>query len=150
MSLPDDGYLTFLPAIALADVERLNLAQKSYGDSWKKRGGIGAYMMLARKIDRLERQALDFDWDVFALLRRHPEANGPLDDIRDLRRYLMLVEAEAIRQGLIAPDTMGVMVKYPAAPGTKGTDIPIHSDEPPHPFWDGLAREPIALVDTPE
>ena len=30
------------------DVEGLAKAEKSYGDSWRQRGGIGAFMMLAR------------------------------------------------------------------------------------------------------
>ena len=33
---------------AIEDVEGLHLAEQDNGDSWKKRGGIGAFMMLAR------------------------------------------------------------------------------------------------------
>ena len=36
------------------DIECLKNAEVSYGDSWRKRGGIGAFMMLARKWDRIE------------------------------------------------------------------------------------------------
>ena len=43
-------------ALTDADVKALEVAEKSYGDSWKKRGGIGAFMMLARKWDRIENQ----------------------------------------------------------------------------------------------
>ena len=35
--------------LAQEDVDKLEKAEKSYGDSWKKRGGVGAFMMLARK-----------------------------------------------------------------------------------------------------
>ena len=42
--------------VARADVTALEKAEESYGDSWKKRGGVGAFMMLARKWDRLEKQ----------------------------------------------------------------------------------------------
>ena len=38
------------------DVRELVEAEKSYGDSWRKRGGTGAFMMLARKWDRIENQ----------------------------------------------------------------------------------------------
>ena len=38
--------------IAQTDVDCLEKAEKSYGESWKNRGGVGAFMMLARKWDR--------------------------------------------------------------------------------------------------
>ena len=38
--------------IASNDAEALVNSQKSYGDSWKKRGGVCAFMMVARKCDR--------------------------------------------------------------------------------------------------
>ena len=43
--------------IAQNDLEALKRAETSYGDSWKRRGGVGAFMMLARKFDRIEHQA---------------------------------------------------------------------------------------------
>lgn len=94
------SYLKHLEDIALGDVLGLTTAQQSYGDSWKKRGGVGAFMMLARKWDRLEK-ALDPKqsegakaWDIFAAAIHDKRPEGIIDDIRDLRRYLMLVEAE--------------------------------------------------------
>ena len=42
------------------DVTELEEAHESYGNSWRKRGGIGAYMMLARKWDRLENKAEEY------------------------------------------------------------------------------------------
>ena len=38
--------------------------KQCYGDSWKQRG-VGAFMMLARKWDRIENQVKGFKWDVF-------------------------------------------------------------------------------------
>ena len=75
-------------------VEGLHVSEQSYGDSWKQRGGVGAFMMLARKWDRLEKQANEFNYDVFLAAAEDPREEGVLDDIRDLRRYLFLVEAE--------------------------------------------------------
>ena len=49
------SYLDELENVSAIDVQALNEAQFSYGDSWKRRGGVGAFMMLARKWDRLER-----------------------------------------------------------------------------------------------
>lgn len=68
--------------------------EKSYGGSWKKRGGIGAFMMLARKWDRIEQQVQEHGYDVFKAIQNDSADEGILDDIRDLRRYLFLVDAE--------------------------------------------------------
>ena len=84
--------------IAEHDAERLMHAQESYGDSWKKRGGVGAFMMLARKWDRLENQTKKFNYDIFDAIHHDPSPEGILDDIGDLRRYLFLVEAELRRE----------------------------------------------------
>ena len=46
-----------LNGITAADISGLVKAERSYGDSWRRRGGIGAFMMLARKWDRIENQA---------------------------------------------------------------------------------------------
>ena len=104
-----------LSGIANSDVESLIRAHRNYGDSCFRRGGVGLFMMLARKWDRLER-ALDpnvvpgeqreaplaetanapipaFDILTALLVDQRPE--GIIDDVRDLRRYLMLVEARA-------------------------------------------------------
>ena len=80
--------------MASYDAEALEHAQKSYGDSWKKRGGVGAFMMLARKWDRLENQVKKFNYDIFETIYVDPSPEGVLDDIGDLRRYLFLVEGE--------------------------------------------------------
>ena len=54
--------------------------------------------MLARKWDRLENQVSSNNWDVFEVCRKDTRVEGVIDDIRDLRRYLTLVEAELLRQ----------------------------------------------------
>ena len=74
------------------DVTELEEAHYSYGESWRKRGGIGAYMMLARKWDRLENKVKEHEWDIFKAINEDPRDEGILDDIRDLRRYLLLVD----------------------------------------------------------
>lgn len=91
-------YMKHLGVIGDADIEALNKARESYGDSWKKRGGVGAYMMLARKIDRLENQCEKHHYDIFAAAAADTRPEGIIDDIRDLRRYLILVEAEIIER----------------------------------------------------
>lgn len=122
----DSTYLEHLRAIALDDAEGLTKAQKSYGNSWKQRGGVGAFMMLARKWDRLENRVatskmplnpvdasdsanpehvMSFGvdkYDIFEHVLADPRSEGVIDDIRDLRRYLLLVEAELVARGLQA------------------------------------------------
>lgn len=86
------------------DVDALHEAEQSYGDSWRQRGGIGAFMMLARKWDRLEKQVNEFGYDIFDAIDDDARDEGILDDIRDLRRYLLLVESHMLlsweKQGL--------------------------------------------------
>jgi hypothetical protein len=80
---------------AKADVAALKEKHKTYGDSWKRRGGVGAFMMLARKWDRIENQCRQNGYDIFELGKEQFAAvDGILDDIQDLRRYLLLVESE--------------------------------------------------------
>ena len=85
--------LPIVGCLSQADVLALRTASQKYGDSWKKRGGCGAYMNLARKWDRIEKAAMDHDWDILAAARQLPGEDGLLDDIGDLRRYLLLIEA---------------------------------------------------------
>jgi len=111
---PTDPYLNRLRDVADEDVKGLMKAQQSYGDSWKRRGGVGAFMMLARKWDRLENamttpvvlragdgeeMAVD-RYDIFARTLADGRAEGLIDDIRDLRRYLLLVEGELRARGM--------------------------------------------------
>jgi|TARA_R100000656_G_scaffold109441_1_gene81466 hypothetical protein len=79
-----------------SDLIGLTEAEQAYGNSWKKRGGIGAFMMLARKWDRIENQVKTHDYDVLKALQADGSETGILDDIRDLRRYLLLVESEIV------------------------------------------------------
>ena len=55
-------------------------------------------MMLARKWDRLEKQVTEQGYDIFQAIAYDGREEGILDDIRDLRRYLFLVEAEVRMQ----------------------------------------------------
>ena len=90
--------------IAQNDLQALQRAEQSYGDSWKRRGGVGAFMMLARKFDRIEHQSEKHGWDVFEAGAVYRGEAGLLDDVRDLRRYLLLVEQEILTQDKIVDD----------------------------------------------
>ena len=95
-----------LSEIANLDVDALIKAEQSYGDSWKKRGGVGAFMMAARKWDRIELAVKRTNWDIFNSIEEDDRAEGVIDDIRDLRRYLLLIESEMARRGAKAAATV--------------------------------------------
>jgi hypothetical protein len=99
------GYLEFLRAVAESDVRGLRRAEQSYGDSWKRRGGVDTFHMLTRKWDRVEKRVATrvnasggepcaSPYDVFEHIAVDRRTDGLIDDVRDLRRYLLLVEAE--------------------------------------------------------
>lgn len=131
-------HMTHLKAVALEDVAGLERAERQYGSSWKRRGGVGAFMMLARKWDRLETALKPNEahpnlangatvdrpvapWDIFEAIRSDQRAEGIIDDIRDLRRYLLLVESEMRARGAGAGahrDNTG----HPAPFGYQGDD----------------------------
>ena len=144
-----DGFLGLLETIGAEDAAGLKKAAESYGHSWKSRGGVGAFMMLARKWDRMQNRLTrgglsasdkemlalvaayftDFEdqrppglpgtraevsnvitralqafsaYDIFHAIASDRRAEGIIDDVRDLRRYLMLVEAEMRARGFDA------------------------------------------------
>lgn len=94
----------FIKTLALLDVEVLKTKGQTYGSSWRNRGGVGAFMMLARKWDRIETQCKAEGYDIFKVIRDDgPIADGIMDDIRDLRRYLLLVDSFITAPSASAP-----------------------------------------------
>ena len=100
--IPGEDYSLIINEVqnlAIKDTEQLHISEQSYGDSWRKRGGVGAFMMLARKWDRLEKQVEEHGYDVFKAIESDTRREGIIDDIRDLRRYLLLVDAHIQTKG---------------------------------------------------
>lgn len=85
---------SMLEEIALKDVVVLRAKGKGYGRSWIKRGGVGAFMMFARKWDRIEEISTRYGYNVIEAVKTGDA--DLLDDIQDLRRYLLLLEGELI------------------------------------------------------
>lgn len=77
--------------LSAKDAPALEEKGRAYGASWRKRGGVGAFMVLARKWDRIENICQGAGYDIFMVCQH--DVGGILDDIQDLRRYLLLVEA---------------------------------------------------------
>jgi len=90
------AYLKNLKVIYDEDIKVLHHKDKTYQGSWNKRD-YSAFENLARKWDRIHVICSKHGWSVFAALGDDSSAQGHdgtiLAEIRDLRRYLALVEA---------------------------------------------------------
>jgi hypothetical protein len=84
-----------MQAIVTTDIDILLVKNAEYGESWKRRGGQGAFFTIIRKADRLEEMVRRKGYDLFAAIREDTGQGEPLlETIRDLRRYLLLLEGE--------------------------------------------------------
>jgi hypothetical protein len=138
------NHLNYIRVVVEADLAYVDRKDRQYGGSWKRRGGVGAFMMLARKWDRLEQFMAKFHYDIFGVIdaeiarekseaeSRTPAGYTPdydvgkdgtvLAEVRDLRRYLMLVEAEMMARGVVPGDRVfGVAT----AGGKKGEPVDV-------------------------
>lgn len=157
-------HMPFIETVVAADVKTLQEKERTYKGSWKRRGGVGAAMMVLRKFDRLESmlQSEDINYDIFAAIEGDPSgADGsPLAEIRDARCYLTLIEAEMMARGAVKPgiETLrGIVAPHYASGGVqvfpldplgdgsyRGPDdsiivVPLedsnkHADRPPNPL----------------
>jgi len=101
-------HMEHLEAVLTRDQLLLEAGEKKYKASWKKRGGVDSFYMLARKWDRIEaRVSQDHfagnsvqQFNILEHCMADKALDGILDDIGDLRRYLALVEAEVRSRGV--------------------------------------------------
>ena len=119
-----------LANLAATDVELLVQKDKVYKDSWKKRGGVGAAMMLARKWDRIEVALKENGYDIFAAIK---STANLMDDIIDLRCYLFLVQSEGYVAESAEPESQGYV-------NQDGPDMTI-IDEAVDNVWDNMATD---------
>lgn len=112
------GYMRNIGLVAIAGVELIKSKTKTYGDSWKRRGGAGAWFTTVRPWDRLETIVSAHGGDVLAAVAADlAGADGSaLACIRDVRNYLTLIEAEALSsaqsRGLDMPLADGTRVLH--------------------------------------
>ena len=85
------------------DALELARREESYGGSWKAYGGFSAFMNIARKWQRIEHQAKGHGYDIFKAVEAYSGPDGTMDDIRDLRRYLLLIEDHCYKGGEVDP-----------------------------------------------
>jgi len=106
------------------DVEGILVAEKEYNSSWRKYGGFSAFMNLDRKWSRIVTAVkANPDKNIFTLVKDDLRAEGIIDDMRDLRRYLILVEAEIHRpeselaeayiKNIAQEDVVNIMMEKP-------------------------------------
>lgn len=96
-------YMDHLRAVALAGVALIVKKTKTYGPSWKKRGGAGAWFTTVRPWDRLESIVGQHGGDVFAAVSADPSGKdgSALACLRDIRNYTILIEAEMVGRDII-------------------------------------------------
>jgi len=102
-------HMEHLQRIVDEDVAELAFKESTYQGSWKRRGGVGAAMMMLRKVDRLEVMVKAHSYDIFKAIEADVRAGADgtvLAEVRDLRRYLLLIEAEMRAQNKVFPVAM--------------------------------------------
>lgn len=94
-------YHRHISAIADADIKYLKIKDAQYEASWKRREGQGAFFTIVRPWDRLDAICKRNGYDLFSIIEREG-LEGPdgsvIACVRDLRRYLLLVEAEMMER----------------------------------------------------
>lgn len=89
-------YMDHIDNVATESLMLIREKTVTYADSWKKRGGPGAWFTTVRPWDRLEHIVRSFDGDIFRAIESDPtgQDGSALACIRDVRNYLILIEAE--------------------------------------------------------
>lgn len=115
----DMRYINELEGVASDAVALIMRKTQTYGDSWKRRGGAGAYFTAARPIDRLEGIVKQYGYDIFAAIADAPEGGDgtALDAITDVMNYMILTLAHA---------RAAILPKGDPTAGTAGVTEPIY------------------------
>jgi hypothetical protein len=121
---PDGDSIDYdlLAQILGKDIDVIRAKNATYQDSWRRRGGVDSFMMLARKWDRIETMCKAEGFNIINAGSKYRgkygekiEQDGTLiAEIRDLRRYLAMVDEYLVRTTYRA-DRIGV---DPGEPGS--------------------------------
>lgn len=128
-------WLGNLQSIANGIVSTLFKKEQHYAGSWQKRGGPGAFMMLARKWDRIENLAKTKNYDIFEAVEKND--GDVVDDIDDLIGYLLLVRSRCSQFKVSTDDSVFTLVEESTTQIIKGTI------EHPAPFGYAGEDEPL-------
>lgn len=128
-------YHYFLDGIVAEDVDYVRRKDAQYNASWRQRGGVGAFFTIVRPLDRMmnmldptkvagDRREAPIArtlnkpiaaYDILGALRAENDMSGVdgslLACVRDLRRYLLLVEADLCEYNVkwIASQTLSAL-----------------------------------------
>ena len=132
------------------DMRHLEEKERTYQGSWKRSGGRSAWFMVKRKVDRLlemmkpepiPRGGLNslpgsadsvallrniiIKEDIFAQIQARPlgEDSTVLAEIRDLRRYLTLVEAEMVATGVVTYEPNNAVFGFNVSDGVEDNEV---------------------------
>jgi hypothetical protein len=87
-------WLKAAPTVANGIIETLFKKEEHYAGSWQKRGGIGAFMMMCRKWDRIEKIAAENGYNIFKVLEDNDA--DTIDDVDDLIGYLLMIRGKVM------------------------------------------------------
>jgi len=148
MANNDMRHMDYLERVMKEDLTTICHKENTYRGSWKKRGGIGAFFVAFRKVDRLEHIVAQHGYDIFTALDEDPSgADGSaLAELRDLRCYLTLIEAEIISRNQMVWAEVQAEPAEPLRPGTP-EDGGQHASFEPR-LEDGLTVDQIAADGT--
>lgn len=90
--------------VAEIAVKKTIAKEATYKGSWAKRGGKGAFFVMARKWDRIEEACKAQDWDIFKALQVDKALDGMFDDMIDHIGYYLLILAYMLNHIDTPPD----------------------------------------------
>ena len=106
--MPDATDFNKMRNIAASICDVVEVKDRDYGSSWRRRGGAGAFFVMSRKWDRIENLVKQHGWDIFAALAA--DTGGIADDVDDLIGYLLLIREHCMAQ---ATETVEVQPRMP-------------------------------------
>lgn len=114
-----------------------------YGSSWRKRGGVGAFMVMARKWDRIENACASekgdkTEWNIFHCIEDDKRSESIVDDIVDHIGYYMVILEYMAELGHIT-SICGKDMWPQLQPGDVIHPAPRSTDGQEHPF--GFTKE---------
>jgi hypothetical protein len=94
--MTDMRYMDRLGAVVADAVGLIREKSLTYQDSWKRRGGPGAWFTVVRPWDRLETIVAQHGGDIFAAIEADTTGRdgSALACVRDILNYMILIEAE--------------------------------------------------------
>ena len=114
-----DRQIHRLNAITEELVKYVSEKDLHYGSSWRKRGGPGAFFVIARKWDRIEQACQTLkssEYNIFDVFDKDDRIETILDDCLDLAGYLLILIEHMIEIGHVTKiDALRITFDDPAS-----------------------------------